>query len=190
MTVDEMPDLRRIRVGWKGHFAVVSESDFPSVQFKSWSLQKTRSGELYAVCAGVGPMHRYLMGVTDPELVVDHRDGNGLNNTRANLYVVSRAENAKNKKLDKRNKSGATNVRLNDKTGKYDAFFNSGDGTKRIGSFKTFERAALEVERYELDHRADLRRPRETDKILGKTSRELLEKARRMRRATGHLPKA
>ena len=184
MTVEELPGTRRIRVGWKGHFALVSEEKFPLVQFKTWSLQKTRSGLFYAVCPGVGPMHRVVTGVTNPEMVVDHRDGNGLNNTDENLYVVSRADNAQNKRLDKRNKSGVNNVRFNEKTGKWDAIFRYNGDTIPLGSFSTRDRAALEVEKYEIDHRGELRRPKDTDKISGKSSSELLAKARKVRKFT------
>ena len=42
-------------------------------------------------------MHRVILGVTDPAQIVDHIDGDGLNNTRANLRVVSASENVKNR---------------------------------------------------------------------------------------------
>lgn len=42
-------------------------------------------------------MHRYIMGLTvgDPR-EVDHQNGDPLDNTRRNLYVVTRVENVKN----------------------------------------------------------------------------------------------
>lgn len=187
MTVDEIPGVRRIRVGWHGHFALVSESKFHLVQFKTWTLQKTRTpGLVYAVCPGVGSMHKLVYGEVAAGMVVDHRDGNGLNNTDENLIERTKGGNAQNKRLDRRNRSGVTNVRFNEKTGKWDAFFrHDGDNFGCIGSFKTRERAAVEVERYEIDHRGESRRPRETDKIARKSSHELLTKARKFRKATG-----
>jgi hypothetical protein len=41
-------------------------------------------------------MHRLIMGVTDPKIDVDHRDGNGLNNTYDNLRVATHAQNIQN----------------------------------------------------------------------------------------------
>jgi hypothetical protein len=51
---------------------------------------------------GSGPhirMHRWLcdLGPEDDDLVPDHKDRNRLNNTRANLEVVTKAENAQNR---------------------------------------------------------------------------------------------
>lgn len=42
--------------------------------------------------------HRYIKGVTDPDILVDHRDGNKLNNTEDNLRVATKAQNNRNVK--------------------------------------------------------------------------------------------
>ena len=41
-------------------------------------------------------LHRFILGITDPEILVDHRDGIGLNCTRRNLRVASHSQNAAN----------------------------------------------------------------------------------------------
>lgn len=38
-------------------------------------------------------MHRWIMGVTDPEIEVDHRDNDGLNNQRYNLRPCTHLQN-------------------------------------------------------------------------------------------------
>jgi hypothetical protein len=38
-------------------------------------------------------IHRCILGITDPEIEVDHRDNNGLNNVRSNLRTCTHQEN-------------------------------------------------------------------------------------------------
>lgn len=58
---------------------------------------------------------------TEPELV-DHIDGNPLNNALNNLRSVSNMENCRNAKRFSTNTSGCTGVSFNEGTGKYEAY--------------------------------------------------------------------
>lgn len=51
-------------------------------------------------------LHRVLLGVTDPDIIVDHRDNNGLNNSRDNLRKTDKVGNALNMRVNKNKKSG------------------------------------------------------------------------------------
>jgi hypothetical protein len=92
-------DSRVIEVGDSGHVAVVDSTDFERVSGHRWTLMVGRAGRAsYAVTwidgRTVG-MHRIIAG--DPNgLDVDHRDGDGLNNRRANLRPATRSQNAAN----------------------------------------------------------------------------------------------
>lgn len=79
--------------------ALIDEADLPLVQWHSWCVRQNRKGGvMYAGTVSDGKlvkMHRLIMGVADGEFV-DHIDGNGLNNTRANLRRCTIAENQRN----------------------------------------------------------------------------------------------
>ena len=51
---------------------------------------------LYAYCRD-GIAHRMILGLTDRKQVVDHLNGDGLDNRRENMRVVSSVENVKNR---------------------------------------------------------------------------------------------
>lgn len=55
-------------------------------------------------------LHRMVMGVDDPKLVVDHINGNTLDNSKKNLRICSIAENNCNR-TNSRNATGYKGVR-------------------------------------------------------------------------------
>ena len=54
-------------------------------------------------------MHRFILGLNDPEIEIDHEDRNGLNNQRYNLRKAE-DKNQQNVGLRKDNKSGFKGV--------------------------------------------------------------------------------
>lgn len=91
-------------------------------------------------------MHRLIMGFPK-HMVVDHIDGDGLNNRRSNLRLVTRAQNNRksNSVLPRHNKSGFRGVCLEKSSKKWCAFIRTADVNRkqtRIGRFKTAEEAA------------------------------------------------
>jgi hypothetical protein len=80
------------------HAATVDDGDYELVVGHKWRL---RSGgkNVYAVTRIDGKevfMHRLIMNAQPCHHIVDHVDGNGLNNCRANLRFCTRAENLRN----------------------------------------------------------------------------------------------
>lgn len=83
-----------------GYHAIIDDADAPLVTRYSWHY---RDG--YAVSKYFDPllgkrrtiqMHRLVMGVEDPFVLVDHKDRNRLNNTRENLVLSTPKENSNN----------------------------------------------------------------------------------------------
>ena len=71
---------------------------------------------------------------------VDHRDGNGLNNTRANLRIATHTQNMQNRKRHKNNKSGYKGV-YRRRSGKWRAAIRVNGKYISLGSFDTPEEA-------------------------------------------------
>lgn len=78
----------------QGRRAKIDDEDLELVKGKRWIYNQG-----YAHCAGIGGMHRLILGCNDPNRVVDHINGDRLDNTRANLRIVSRWQNKNNAKI-------------------------------------------------------------------------------------------
>lgn len=75
--------------------------DLEKVQAKSWSITDGRLR--YVRCAHGTYLHRLLIDAP-PDLHVDHRDGDGFNNRRSNLRLVTLFQNLQNVTKPARNK--------------------------------------------------------------------------------------
>lgn len=78
----------------QGKVALIDESDLEIVSCHRWycARRKHTCYAMTSIARGKVLMHRLLMNPgIDQE--VDHRDGNGLNNQRSNIRVVSKHEN-------------------------------------------------------------------------------------------------
>ena len=51
-------------------------------------------------------MHREILKIDNPDIEVDHIDGNGLNNQKENLRIVTVSQNQANRKSRKKYKGG------------------------------------------------------------------------------------
>jgi hypothetical protein len=77
----------------------------------NWCAQLSNNGRWYAVRNGGICMHRIVLGVTDPNIEVDHIDReNTLDNRRENLRPATHPQNKWNTGLIKTNSSGLIGV--------------------------------------------------------------------------------
>lgn len=79
-----------------GGCAVVDEADIGLVISRTWYGVQSR-GTRYAKTGKNDRMHRIIVGVTDSSMIVDHINGDGLDNRRSNLRVVTVSENVANR---------------------------------------------------------------------------------------------
>lgn len=101
----------------QGQFALVDDEDFEYLNQFRWRAQWNNGTKTYYATRHTQVnykrktihMHREVAHTPD-KMDCDHRDGNTLNNTVANLRNCTRAQNTMNKKIHSNNKSGYKGV--------------------------------------------------------------------------------
>lgn len=95
--------VRSITLGRTGLVALVDDADYKLVAEHRWGLRRHRktayAEEARSCCSRTSAvqMHRLVLNAA-PDQQVDHVDGNGLNNTRANLRLATNSNNAANRR--------------------------------------------------------------------------------------------
>lgn len=80
--------------------AYVDDEDYPNIAQFKWYAWKGRN-TWYARRSSKGTkvyLHRELLGIDDPNQQVDHKNHNGLDNTRGNLRIVTNQQNQRNRR--------------------------------------------------------------------------------------------
>lgn len=125
----------------KGKFAIVDDADYDWLAKHKWFYD----GESYAVrkAGNVNlSMHRVVLNASGP-VVVDHINGDGLDNRRQNLRIVTQAQNLYNKRPNQRPKTSQyKGVSLNKKVNRWQAFIKKGDERRYLGLYDSEEDAA------------------------------------------------
>lgn len=87
-----------------GRYAIVDVADLPLIQKWKWRVSRSANDSTkYAVRTlhypggrhGQISIHRQILGASDGQ-IIDHRDGDGLNNTRANIRFATVIQNVLN----------------------------------------------------------------------------------------------
>lgn len=93
--------------------ALVDDEDFESFSAKKWYSIKTDKHSIYAITKAsshsMAYMHRTIMNAQKGQ-IVDHIDGDGLNNQRSNLRFATTSQNAQNMRVHKTSVSGYKGV--------------------------------------------------------------------------------
>lgn len=136
----------------KGLFAVVDDDDFELVSRYRWCAQGV-SGPVYAARNDASRpkrttmfMHRFLLGAPHG-FDVDHINGDGLDNRRANIRICSHSENMRNQRLSTRNTSGYKGVTFDRDRGAWAAYIVVSGVLLHLGRFRSAEDAARAYDR-------------------------------------------
>ena len=135
---------------------LVDDEDYEHYSRYKWHAQQ-RPGKTYAMRrqrreeVGSGKrskvyMHRLIMG-SPPGLFIDHINGNGLDNRRSNLRIVTPFQNQGNRRKLKRSGSVYKGVRQT-KYGRFSCCVRPNKKWKYLGTFDTEIEAAKRYDEY------------------------------------------
>ncbi len=125
----------------KGAFALVDDEDFEWLNTFSWHF-----GKRYAVRKEKGKsvfMHKQIMGASG---IIDHINGNNLDNRKSNLRPATHAENMRNRKMQSNNTSGFRGVHKI-KGGYWQAQIKINGIQKYLGIYRTPKEASVVYEK-------------------------------------------
>lgn len=87
----------------RGEEILFDLDDLPLVSQLRWRVKPSSTSDAKYAKGDLAPgksyfLHRYLLGIRDPRIHVDHINGDGLDNRRANLRLASRSQNMANRR--------------------------------------------------------------------------------------------
>jgi hypothetical protein len=101
----------------QGKYALVDEEDYEKVNEYHWTFKKNKKQE-YAI-NGNTRLHRFILNESNPKNIIDHKNGNGLDNRKNNIRAATINENNFNTKLRVNSKIAYKGVTFNEKSKKY-----------------------------------------------------------------------
>ena len=136
----------------RGYVARVSDKDFAKVSRLNWCahVKRRKDGTVKNVYASHTDhsankmllMHRFILGVTNPKVEVDHKDHDGLHNERSNIRRASGQQNKSHSRRRVDNASGFKGVHWNTRSGRWYASIRVNKKLKHLGTFDRAENAA------------------------------------------------
>jgi len=96
----------------QGQVAIVDEEDYALLSQYKWKAHKRKTDNTFYADTHTSRknpprvtlrMHRVILGICDPRIMVDHIDGNGLNNSRKNLRIATAHQNQGNRSKNRGN---------------------------------------------------------------------------------------
>ncbi len=125
----------------QGKFALVDDEDFAFLsQWKWQAITDPKTGTVYAGRSSRNNegeqrhtirMHRVIMSA-EYGVLIDHRDGNGLNNCKANLRIATRRQNGANRRTFRKQFKG-----IEQKGNRFGAHIRTNGRLVHLGYFTT-----------------------------------------------------
>ena len=124
----------------QGHIAIIDDDDFERVSQYKWCSHERRGTPAAKRRRKDGKnetLHRFILGLEhgDGE-IVDHINGNGLDNRKENLRLCTNQQNLRNVGVRKNNTSGFKGVSWSKGRGNWQVNISTGLKVKSLGRFK------------------------------------------------------
>jgi hypothetical protein len=131
----------------RGYVALVDDEDYEAISAFKWSAHR-HARTCYAARAVIDCgqhrsllMHRVILNAP-PGIQVDHVNGDGLDNRRANLRLATRSQNQHNQRISLANSSGFKGVSYDSARASWRAHIMVNRRRIWLGRFTTAEEAA------------------------------------------------
>lgn len=124
---------------------LVDDKDYDYLSQFNWSLLKDENTFYASRRCGKKrlKMHREILGISDPNIKIDHKDLNGLNNQRNNLRLATNSQNNRNRRSYKNSSSKYLGVTWRKHSTAWEASIKSDGKNNYLGHFKNEIDAAL-----------------------------------------------
>lgn len=141
----------------KGYAAIVDPEDYERLSAFNWCAKIKDGGKrIYAVRSLYRygkkffvQMHRVVMDIPDgDERLIDHENGDGLDNRKTNLRIATKSLNGHNHKMFSTNTSGYRGVSWKERNKKWQARITVNGEHLYLGLFKTKEDAAFQYDKF------------------------------------------
>jgi hypothetical protein len=155
-----------------GLSAIIDAIDTDLVSGRSWHLTFNKKGTHKAVVTTImvnrrvrtAKLHRVILG--EPRGLVDHRDGDVLNNRRNNLRACDAIENGQNKHRSTRMQRGSLKGVAEMPSGRFWAKIQVNKRAKSLGTYETEELAARMYDAAAVQFFGDFARPNFLDGVM------------------------
>jgi hypothetical protein len=139
MITDKSKGIEIIRLS-KDYFTIIDSEDLPRVSKYKWhTTTVNKYNKPRAVCSFKGrktlKLSRLIMNAPD-NMVVDHINGNPLDNRKCNLRICSQRENMLNRNLNRNNKSGYKGVSWSKRDNKWLSELQTNNKSYYLGIYK------------------------------------------------------
>jgi len=149
----------------KGHLVLFDEEDSSLIEKYNWFIHTT--GSYSRVCYDKNNkrlyLHRLILNIEDPHMVVDHINGNPLDNRKENLRLSDKSTNGMNRPKNKNNSTGYKGVVWYPVSKTYSAELMVKGVRYRKHGFKTAKEAAKKYNELAIEHHGEFARLNEIE---------------------------